>query len=208
MDINKFTVESPGTLVKLSTPPGEHAFIPDPLDLAWCIPEALIEPLVEAQQALGALDGAGRHMQNIELLLGPLRRREAIRSSSLEGTYATPEELILYELDPRVPVSDRDPVNAWREVFNYSEAMGFGEHLLETIPLSVRLVREIHAKLLDGVRGADRRPGEIRNTQVHIGSGRRFVPPPPLNLNSSLKDLEVYLNSETKTVIMPLKNGT
>jgi Fic family protein len=198
MDISKFTSASPGRLIGIPIPKGEHAFIPNSLDANWHLPESLIEPLLAAQQALGTLDGAGRHMPNVELLMRPLRHREAIKSSSLEGTYASPEELALYEMDPRDPKSERDPANAWREVFNYSEALVLGQTLLEEIPLSIRWIRELHKRLLRGVRGADKRPGEIRNTQVQIGSDARFVPPPPQELNTCLGDFEIYLNTNSK----------
>jgi Fic family protein len=123
-----------------------------------------------------------------------LQRREAIRSSSLEGTYASAEELLLFELDSEEPASASDRMSDWIEVNNYAVAVRHGTELLSTLPLSLRLIREMHERLLTGVRGRDRAPGEFRRTQVHIGSDRRYVPPPPNELLPCLDDFEKFLN--------------
>jgi Fic family protein len=133
------------------------------------------------------------------LLLRPLQQREAILSSRLEGTFATAEELLAYGLEPKAPASTDDPVNAWREVFNYDRALQQGQTSLSRLPLASRLIRELHAALLDGVRGADRTPGEFRTRQVHIGSDRRFVPAPPNAVPDLVKDLEHYINEPDDT---------
>ncbi|MEN8260513.1 MAG: Fic family protein [Pseudomonadota bacterium] len=159
---------------------------------------------MSARESLARLDGVGRHMPNHQLLLVPLQQREALRSSSMEGTYATPEQLLLYQMDPRDPSSDQDQVNDWREVFNYGRALQLGINMLrDGLPLSLRLVREMHRTLLSGVRGQQRRPGEFRDYQVQIGANARFVPPPPLNLPSCLDAFEKYHheNSEIDPLI-------
>lgn len=150
--------------------------------------------LVSAHAELGRLDGIGRTLPNPALLLRPLQSREAIRSSSLEGTYASAEELLLFELDPIESTSVSDRANDWREVLNYASAIRRGTELLQTLPLSLRLIREMHAVLLQNVRGRDRAPGEFRRTQVHIGTDRRYVPPPPNQLPECLDDFEHFLN--------------
>lgn len=148
---------------------------------------------MKARESLARLDGIGRHMPNHQLLLVPLQQREALRSSSMEGTYATPEELLLYQMDPREPSSDQDRVNDWREVFNYGKALQIGLNLLDNdLPLSLRLIRELHRTLLHGVRGQERRPGEFRDCQVHVGAGGRFMPPPPLQVPECLDAFEKY----------------
>lgn len=195
MDKSQFTANSPGKLVHITVPAPDWAFIPDPLPLDWEMPAVLWPLLVRARESLGRLDGVGRHMPNHRLLLRPLQYREALRSSSLEGTYATPEELLLYEIDPREPTSKNDPVNAWREVFNYDAALQLGQSLLNgELPLSLRLMRRMHETLLGGVRGNDRSPGEFRRHQVHIGSDRRFVPPPPNEVPACLDVFERHLH--------------
>jgi len=125
-------------------------------------------------------------------LLRPLEDLEAIQSSRLEGTYATPRELLLFEIEPREAASANDPVNDWREVFNYRQALHAG--VSTELPLSLRLILDLHRILLDGVRGRDRSPGEFRRIQVALGSNRRFVPPPAERVPECLDALEKYLH--------------
>lgn len=128
------------------------------------------------------------------MLLTPLQRREALRSSSLEGTYASAEELLLFELQPSEATSVHDRVNDWREVYNYADAVRTGRAMLEQLPLSLRIIRTMHERLLTGVRGRDRAPGEFRRNQVHIGTEHRYVPPPPNELDRCLDEFERFLN--------------
>jgi len=198
MDKAKFTVNAPGRLVKLPPPDSDWAFIPNPLPKTWSLPVTLWPQLMAAREAIARLDGVGRHMPNYELLLSPLQNREAIRSSSLEGTFATPEQLLLYSIDPKPPDTPSDPANAWREVYCYSRALELGINKLhKELPLSLRLIRNLHETLTKGVRGGDQRPGEFRKRQVHIGSDRRFVPPPVPALANCLDELEKYLHAES-----------
>lgn len=194
MDRSTFTAAATGKLVGVSIGGPDWAFIPQPLPRNWEIPLSLWPLLAQAKEELARLDGIGRALPDPELLLRPLQRREAIRSSSLEGTYASAEELLLFELDPEERVGPADRVNDWREVNNYAAAVRRGTDLLTTLPLSLRLIREMHSELLAGVRGRDRAPGEFRRTQVHIGSDRRYVPPPPNELLPCLDDFEKFLN--------------
>ena len=194
MDKERFTERSPGTILPVSIGGQDWAFLPRPLPRQWDVPLRLWPLLASAHKELGRLDGIGRTLRNPELLLRPLQSREAIRSSSLEGTYASAEELLLFELEPRDAISSSDRANDWREVHNYAAALRRGTELLQTLPLSLRLIREMHAVLLGNVRGRDRAPGEFRRTQVHIGSDRRYIPPPPNELASCLDDFEHFLN--------------
>lgn len=198
MDKSAFTTDAPGKLGEITIQ--EHrdwAFIPDPLPSQWPMPETLWRQLMEAREALARLDGVGRFMPNYNLLLRPLQRREALRSSSLEGTYATPQQLLRFELDPREPKSPQDPVNAWREVMNYNTALELAIQSLEQRPISLNLIRNMHNTLLSGVRGAQRDLGNFRRAQVHIGSDRRFVPPPAHEVMPSLDQLERFIHQET-----------
>lgn len=200
MDKSVFTSSAPGKLVRIATyNEPDWAFIPDPLPLEFDLPAESWLLLVKAKEELARLDGVGRHLPNQELLLSPLQKREALTSSGLEGTYATPEQLLLYGIDPREPASDKDPVNAWREVFNYGRALTLGRERLDSgYPLSLVLIRQLHEALLTGVRGADRTPGAFRKTQVHIGSTRRFIPPPPLHVERCLEELEDYIRHDSR----------
>ncbi len=198
MDKNRFTDRRLGELVEIGSRPASVAFVPAALPTAWDMPSKLWPLLMQAREALARLDGAGRHLTNPRLLFVPLQQREALRSSSMEGTYATPEELLLYQIDPREPVSKDDEVNAWREVFNYGKALQLGMNLLDQgLPISLRLVRELHAALLGGVRGQEKHPGEFRDYQVQIGAGARFVPPPATRLMECLDAFEKWHHADS-----------
>ncbi len=190
MDPRLFGEHSPGKLLDLAD--GDHAFLPHGLPPDWRVPEGLWPLLVEARSELSLLAGTGRALPNPAILLRPLEDLEAIRSSRLEGTYATPRELLLFEIEPREAASAADPANDWREVFNYRQALHAG--VSTELPLSLRLIRELHRVLLEGVRGRDRSPGEFRRIQVALGSSRRFVPPPPERVPECLDSLEKYLH--------------
>ncbi|HET8797835.1 MAG TPA: Fic family protein [Thermoanaerobaculia bacterium] len=194
MDSKRFSSKSPGKLVPISHGERDVAFIPDPLPREWFIDAEMWPLLAQAKEELARLDGLGRAVPDPDLLLRPLQQREALRSSSLEGTYATPQELLLFEMNPEAPTRGDERRNDWLEVSNYAAALRHGTKLLGSLPLSLRLIREMHEVLLHGVRGRDRAPGEFRRTQVHIGSDRRYVPPPPSLLASCLDDFERFLH--------------
>jgi Fic family protein len=193
MDSSLFSKQSPGRVSPITG--GENAFVPDPLPPEWEFSVELWPLLVEAKHQIGLLEGIGRRLPNPGILLRPLEDREAIRSSSLEGTYATPKELLLFELSPREPESAQDPVNDHREVWNYRVALRHGVE--SQLPLSLRLLREMHDILLKGVRGKDKNPGNFRSIQVAIGSEFRFVPPPPEQVMPCLDAMEKYLHIES-----------
>ena len=190
MDITKFTAELPGELIPIEE--GDHAFVPNPLPPTWEFPIRLWPLLREAVHQIGILEGTGKTLPNPAILLRPLEDREAIQSSRLEGTYATPKELLLFEMEPRESESEQDPANAWREVLNYRRALDRGTN--DELPLCLRLIRELHRELLQGVRGKDRTPGHFRRFQVAIGSTKRFIPPPASRLEECLDPLEKYLH--------------
>jgi Fic family protein len=99
-------------------------------------------------------------------------------------------------MDPIDPTSKTDPVNAWKEVFNYGKSLNFGRNQIDDgYPISLHLIRQLHQELLTGVRGSDQTPGAFRTSQVHIGSTRRFIPPPPLKVGQCLAELQNYLTS-------------
>jgi Fic family protein len=149
------------------------------------------------------LDGAARILPNPQLLLKPLQRVESITSSRFEGTYATAQEVMLFEMNPREPHASTDQSNAWLEVSNYNRALYQGCEQLTQLPFSLRLLKNLHATLLTGVRGSAKPLGDFRTHQVHLGSSRRYVPPPHLNLMELMGDLEKYFN-ETRDDFDPL----
>jgi Fic family protein len=198
MEISRFGNNKTGTLAKISTPQGgqDHAFIPDPLPTKWTFDPALWPLLAEAKQRLGELNGVARMLPNPELLLKPLQRVESLTSSRLEGTYASAEQVMLFELNPTQPQSSTDETNSWLEVHNHMLALVYGYRQLEKLPFCLRVIKELHRILLEGVRGATTRLGEFREQQVHIGSNRRYVPPPPgQQTDSCMFALENYLNT-------------
>ncbi|HEY4364319.1 MAG TPA: Fic family protein [Bryobacteraceae bacterium] len=198
MKQSDFSLSSPGRLVPIpnQSPDAQFAFIPSPLPPSWKWPEHLWKVLLQARTCLASLDGTGKHLPNPELIVKPLQRREAQLSSKLEGTITDPQQQALFQADPQYPASDADPMNAYREVFNYGRALQLRRSDANALPLSLRLIRELHSVLMDGVRGSDQRPGEFRTIQNQIGKPARFVPPPPQNLNETLDAFEKYLHTE------------
>jgi Fic family protein len=174
---------------------GYSAFVPDPLppDLTWTA--RLTRALSDADRLVGRLAGEGAHLPNPHVLMRPFLRREAVLSSRIEGTQATLGELLAAEAGAAV---DRSPEDL-REVGNYVLALEHGLRRLKTLPLSLRLVRELHAKLMKGVRGAHATPGEFRRSQNWIGSAgctlanATYVPPPPSELMPCLDAWERFL---------------
>ena len=161
MDIAGFTDQKTGKLVLLpkSRPDASHAFIPDPLPPEWTWSgKDLWQMLIEARSCLSSLDGTGKHLPNPQILLRPLQMREARLSSKLEGTITNPERQALFQADPRYPTSRSDPLNAYREVFNYGRALQASDKE-SGLPLSKRLIRQLHSILMDGVRGEESQPG-------------------------------------------------
>lgn len=177
-------------------PSGYSAFIPNdlppdpPVDL-----RPLAVALSGADQAIGRLDGVGRILPNPDLFVAMYVRREAVLSSQIEGTQSTLDDVLAYELDASTP---RLPVDV-SEVVNHVAAMNHGLERLDTLPLSLRLIREIHEVLMHGVRGAEKDPGEFRRTQNWIGprggglADAAFVPPPAFDLARLLGNFEGFV---------------
>lgn len=195
MDIDLFTGQKTGELIRIGSGRGDWAFVPDPLPPAgWEFSAGLWPLLAEARDRLGTLNGIGQTLPNHRLLLKPLQDRESLRSSSMEGTFATPEELLLFGNQPREPQAESDPANSWKEVWNYGRALEVGGELLRARPLSTVVIKEMHRTLLSGVRGSNKRPGEFRPDQVHIGSDRRYIPPPANLIADQMYALQAYMN--------------
>jgi Fic family protein len=176
MDISKFTEKKTGQLVPVTMPEPDFAFVPDDLPAQWKPSDAQWEMIVDTEKHLWLLEGVARNLPNPQLLLTPLRTREALTSSRLEGTYATAQQLILFELNPKEPTSSSDQKNSWLEVSNYNQALAHGYHKLGQYPFCLTVFKELHKTLLTGVRGAHAQPGEFRNHQVHVGSTRKIYP--------------------------------
>jgi len=176
---------------------GYHAFIPAPLPPKLAYDDDLVRVLSRADARLSELSGLGRHLPNPHLLIAPYVRREAVLSSRIEGTTTSLAELLLEEVAEGA--SRRSPADV-REVRNYVTALEYGVPRLRTLPLSLRLVRELHARLMRGVRGEHATPGEFRRSQNWIGIPRStletavYVPPPPDHLMEVLGAWERFLH--------------
>jgi Fic family protein len=181
-----------------------RAFVPPPLPPIPPIEIApLLERLGEADRALGRLDGVSRLLPNKELFLYMYVRKEAVLSSQIEGTVSTLDDLLQFESEPKATTPFKDV----QEVSNYVAAMMHGLKRMAELPISLRLIREMHAILLRSGRGVDKNPGEFRRTQNWLGGTRpgnaMFVPPPPNEMMACLDNFEKFLHDET-TKLPPL----
>lgn len=170
------------------------AYVPNPLPPALRLDAELVRTLSEADRALGELSGLGRAMPNPHLLIGPFMRREAVLSSRIEGTQADIADLYAYE------ISRKAPSEADAKVLNYVRALEYGLERIKTLPVSLRLIRETHERLLEGVRGEQFTPGEFRRSQNWIGrpggslNDADYVPPPVDEMSAALDAFEKYLH--------------
>ncbi|MGD0377869.1 MAG: Fic family protein [Streptosporangiaceae bacterium] len=196
MDPTLFTSKEFGRVMKR---PGDKwafwYFEPCPIPRALSLDPATVIALSAADSALGRLSGVGRLVRDPGMLAQPYLRREALASSRIEGTVASLSDVLQAEANDE-PTDDEDVT----EVINYQRALSQGINLLEELPLSTRLVREIHRTLLTGVRGQGKLPGELRDSPVWIGSATdspdtaAFVPPLPEQIGDMLSDWEKFLN--------------
>ena len=178
-----------------------QAFVPAPLPVSD--PPIVIEGAIAKR--LSAAEGAVRHLElaaqmvpSIDWFLYGFVRKEAVLTSQIEGTQATLTDLLQFEAK-----EDEAPTPDVQEVCNYVEALTYARAQLASakgLPLSMRLLNEAHKRLMRGVRGASKAPGQVRKTQNWIGGSRpgnaAFVPPPPARLPELLDNLEKYLHAE------------
>lgn len=171
-------------------------FLPQPLPRAMDLEPATVLALSEADAALGLLNGLGTLVTDPEMLIGPFLTREALSSSRIEGTHATLSDVFRAEAvgDPSVRSEGTDEVSA------YLRALQVGLTAVESLPLTQRLILDVHRQLLVGTRGEDREPGQLRRSPVWIGSPgdtldtAQFVPPLPEHLPDLLANWEIFVN--------------
>jgi len=188
---------------------GYKAFVPKPLppDPPIQLDDEMVRLLSLAERSLGRLDGASGILPNVDLFVAMYVNKEAVLSSQIEGTQASLIDVLAFEADAAVPENPQDI----EEVVNYINALNYGLQRLNTLPLSLRLIREIHGLLLSGVRGANRKPGEFRTSQNWIGdsgpiTSAKFVPPSPTDMNNALRSLEEFFHSKSSLPVL-LKIG-
>lgn len=180
---------------------GYRAFLPAPLppEPPVRLEGELYGLLSQADRALGRLDGSIQTLPNPDLFVFMYVRKEAVLSSQIEGTQSSLNDLLAAEASILSPDQPKDVA----EVVNYVRAMNYGLARLAELPLSVRLIKEIHAELLRGVRGSHLTPGDLRRSQNWIGPGgctlaeAAFVPPPPDEVPAALGNLETFLHASS-----------
>jgi Fic family protein len=191
MDIQQ---SSSGKLIK--SPTGINAYVPNPLPptIEWT--NQLVNSLSRADYLLGKLAREGSKLPDPHLLMRPFITREAVLSSKIEGTHATIGEILAHNAGVSVKQNPDD----LQEVQNYIVALDFGLKRLDDLPLSLRLIKEIHEQLMQGVRGSHATPGEFRKIQNWVGqtgctlNTAKFVPPPTNYLEECLGELEKFLH--------------
>lgn len=205
MNPDLFKNSPAGRLVEISVEGVNHyAFIPNPLPPQLGIDAKLARLLSDASHALGQLSSLGERIPNPNLLISPFIRREAVLSSRIEGTEAELADLYAYEAGQlALPgLQSKAPESDVKEVLNYVHAMEYGLEQLKKLPVSLRLIRELHARLMQDVRGGEVMPGEFRKSQNWIGPHRskitesRFVPPPVPDMMEGLDLFEKYIHTE------------
>ncbi len=201
MDATRFVAPAFGEARRTLGRHGYVAFFPTSVTRSIDFHPSTVMLLSEADRALGRLAGAGRQLPNPHLLIEPYVTREAVSSSRIEGTQASLSDVF----DAQARNSEAGPVG---EVSNYIRALNHGLDRLEKLPVSKRLLCEVHAVLMSDVRGQEKLPGEIRRSPNWIGSPDNrpetaiFVPPPVDEMNALLDDLERFVHEDT--LIPPL----
>ena len=201
-----FTGDCPGRLVRATNSySGSYlTFIPSPLPPDLDLDVRTVNRLSAAERSLGELNGIGQMLPNPHLLIGPFLRKEAVLSSRIEGTVTNLQQLLLFEAEPSNQSASPDV----QEVINYVHSMEYGLERLASLPVCLRLIREVHERLLRGVSGEVNRPGEFRTVQNFIGrSGQpiaeaRFVPPPVAELRPALDELEKFIHTPDNTPLL------
>lgn len=192
---NKLTQKIHGT--KIHCPEGYWAYVPSPLPPTLTWNERLLNSLSDADRFLGELSREGKMLPKPHLLIKPFINKEAVLSSRIEGTRTTLNELFADEAGEKTNQNQAD----LREVKNYVIALEYGMKRLKALPLSLRLIREIHEKLMKDIRGNTATPGEFRRSQNWIGvagctlKNATYIPPPAHEMMSCLGELEKFLHA-------------
>ena len=197
MNPSEFKKHASGRVIR--TQQDHWAYIPEPLEPEIQLNLPQVKLLSEADRTLSELAGVARNLPNPHLPIRPFLRREAVLSSRIEGTQASLSDLLFFEA---TDMGEREVPDV-REVSNYVSALEYGLARLKDLPISLRLIREMHERLLAGVRGGTQTPGEFRRTQNWIGPPgstlmhATYIPPPYPEMLQALNEFEVYLHRES-----------
>ena len=181
--------------------------IPDELPLQNLNWQRLASYTSQATMAVARYDGALAGMVNAAVLLSPITRREAVLSSRIEGTQASLVEVLKHEAGEKYNEAKKGDIN---EIINYRRALLLGEDYLVERPVSLQLIRELHALLMQDVRGGDKTPGSFRTEQNWIGKKgtpiekARFIPPDPVLMRDAMINFEEYLNFDDTDPLVQL----
>ena len=198
MKLEDFQTTAAGEVIQSRK--GYWTFIPDPLPPSMRWSSSLISAVGTAERALGKLDSLASTLPSPHILVRPFVRREAVLSSRIEGTRASLNDIYIYDA---TQLSYLESTTDVREVHNYIKAMDYGIERLSSLPVSLRLIREMHAVLMEGVRGEHLTPGEFRRSQNWIGPPgstlklARFVPPPVDEMQKALDELEKFIHASS-----------
>ena len=201
MDASLFTDRKTGELTRVThrlENRADWAFIPNPMPPSWQPSRKLFGLAGDAMASIAELNGiCSTLLPNPELLLHPLQTREALTSSKIEGTFISAEQYLLFGGGHDEETDKRGSLDAdWVEVQNYGRALRWGLAELKNLPVSGRLMKGMHQRLMSGVRGEGKTPGEYRRNQVQVGSTARYVPPPADRVGDLMANLEHYANAE------------
>ncbi len=193
-----FSQNAPGKIIK--TTQGYYAYIPNPLppELSWT--PRLINHLTQAERSIARLEEVGQAFPVPHVLVRPFIRKEAVLSSQIEGTQTTFQNLLHYEAKQLTFLAEAPDAH---EVKNYVKALDYGIERIHALPMSMRLIKEIHAILMKGVRGELSTPGEIRRSQNWIGrpgatlENARYIPPPVDEMKDCLSALEKFIHEDS-----------
>ena len=201
MHPDDFSNSTWGKCIRSIYQPAYWAYVPNPLPPKIEADWELFCLLSRAEYKLEELSNAGKLLPDVHRLIGPLLiRREAVTSSRIENTHSGLEDLFLFEANESEP----SPMSDVKEVINYVRAMEHGIKRLESLPISSRLICEVHGILMEDVRGEYATPGDMRRSQNWIGSpgctlvDATYVPPPIPEMKECFSDLEKYINSDAR----------
>ena len=182
-----------------------RSYVPDTLPLPGLDFRRLFRRAADANAEVARFDGLLKGINNAELLLSPLTTNEAVLSSRIEGTQATLDDVLQYEAGTKKPAVLVEDI---KEIINYRQAIYYSRRYLESRPISLAFLRELHQILMTGVRGTEKTPGSFRQTQNYIGKpgdtleNAIFAPPNPIRLTSDLEDFQAYLSGNDIEVLV------
>ncbi len=193
-----FSQNAPGNVIR--TTHGYYAYIPNPLppEIDWT--PSLINHLTQSERSIARLEEVGQSFPVPHVLVRPFVQKEAVLSSQIEGTQTDFKSLLRYEAQQLTFLEDKQDA---QEVQNYVKALDYGMERIQALPMSIRLIKEVHAILLKGVRGELSTPGELRRSQNWIGrpgatlENARYVPPPVDEMKDCLSALEKFIHEDS-----------